>query len=116
MGFKKFRRKGSGGSFREKERFEGRLSNSRGEGIRGGTGCVEGMNWRAPEAESGYDEPREGDEMELDGEHETKKQRKERLRLQEQFCVLSVCLPHLILKFYFAESNFRLFVTLEASK
>ena len=32
------------------------------------------------------------------------------------FYLLSACLPHLILKFYFAESNFRLFVTLQASK
>lgn len=54
--------------------------------------------------------------MELEREHETKKQKKERLRLQEQFYLLGVCLPHLILKFYFAESNFRLFITLETSK
>ena len=77
---------------------------------------LKGMNSRVPEAKSDYDEPAEGDEMELDGEHETKKQRKERLRLQEQFYLLSACLPHLMLKFYFAESNFRLFVTLQASK
>lgn len=92
------------GSFREKEKFEGRISNRRGTGITRGTGCVEGY------------ELDEGDKMELEREHETKKQKKERLRLQEQFYLLGVCLPHLILKFYFAESNFRLFITLETSK
>lgn len=30
------------GSFREKEKFEGRISNRRGTGITRGTGCVEG--------------------------------------------------------------------------
>ena len=53
-------------------------------------------------------EPRERDKMVLEAEPETKKPRKKSLRLRMPFFLsLTICLPELILKSYFAERQFQ---------